>query len=229
MCRTAPGPPGSRSHDSEVTTITDDWAGLVDSTRGVQPWRRVFHALSGVVLALGPGVLDLSAARTATLLAGLTLVLFGLDLVRLKVPRWNRVFFRLLSRLASPREAVAVASSTWFVLAAAVSWAVLPGPPAIAGLLVLGIADPAASVVGRIWGRRRLGKGTWEGSVVFLVVAVGVLAIAIGLPPALAVAVACVATAVEVAPLGLDDNLTVPLSTATAVWAALSGAGGWIV
>jgi dolichol kinase len=150
------------------------------------------------------------------LLAGVTAVLFALDVVRLRVPRWNRVFFQLLSPLASPREADAVASSTWFALAATLLWGLLPGAPAVAGLLVLGLADPAASVVGRTWGRRRLGKGTWEGSATFVSVALVVLSIVVGLPQAIAVAV--VAAAAEVIPSGLDDNLTVPLATALAVW-----------
>jgi dolichol kinase len=202
-----------------------EFGGLVESTRGLQPWRRVFHAASGVVLALAPGAVGLSWERTAALLAGLTIALFALDFVRLKVPGWNRLFFRLLSPLASPREADGVASSSWFAFAATLLWGLVPGPPALAGLLVLGLADPAASVVGRTWGRRPLGKGTWEGSAAFVVVALGVLSIVVGLPGALLVAV--VAAAAEVIPSGLDDNLTVPLSTAAAVWAfAAPPAGG---
>lgn len=143
-------------------------------------------------------------------------MLLVVDLVRLRVPAWNRLFFRVLAPLASPREADAVASSTWFALSAALVWWLAPGRPAIAALLVLGLADPAASVVGRTWGRRTLGKGTWEGTAAFVAVALAVLAIVVGLPEA--IAIAAVAAAAEVVPLGLDDNFTVPLSTAAAVW-----------
>ena len=119
-----------------------------------------------------------------------------------------------------------MASSSWYALSGALLWGFLPGAPAVAGLLVLGLADPAASVVGRTWGRRRLGKGTWEGSAAFVSVALVVLSIVVGLPQA--IAVAAVAAAAEVIPSGLDDNLTVPLSTAVAVWVLstpLIGAG----
>ena len=151
------------------------------------------------------------------MLAGLTTLLFAVDVARLKVPAWNRLFFRSLSLLASPREVDAIASSTWYALSATLLWALVPGSPAMAGLLVLGLADPAASVVGRTWGRRPLGKGTWEGSAAFVAVALGVLTVVVGMPGA--VAVAAVAAAAEVIPSGLDDNLTVPLATAAAVWA----------
>ena len=114
--------------------------------------------------------------------------------------------------MASPREADAVASSTWFALSAALVWGLVPGRPAIAALLVLGLADPAASVVGRIWGHRPLGKGTWAGTSAFATVALAVLTIVVGRPEAIAV--------------GFDDNLTVPLSTAAAVWVlSLPGLG----
>ncbi len=126
--------------------------------------------------------------------------------------------------MASPREADAVASSTWFALSAALVWGLVPGRPAIAALLVLGLADPAASVVGRIWGHRPLGKGTWAGTSAFATVALAVLTIVVGLPEA--IAVAAVAAAAEVIPTGFDDNLTVPLSTAAAVWVlSLPGLG----
>lgn len=193
---------------------------MVARTRGVQPWRRVFHAASGVCLALAPGWLGLSFATTALLLAGLTGILLFVDVVRLRSPVWNRWFFRLLPLLASPREARGIASSTWFAAAAAAVWGGMPGPPAVAGLLVLGLADPAASVVGRLWGRRPFGKGTREGSLAFVTVAAVVLAMVVGWPLALPVALGV--AVVEVLPLGLDDNLTVPVATAVAVW-ALSG------
>lgn len=83
-------------------------------------------------------------------------------------------------------------------------------------MLVLGFADPTASVIGRLWGRHKLGKGSWEGSGVFFLVAAAVPTPFAGLPaaviPALVVAVA------EVLPNGIDDNLTVLLATVLALW-----------
>jgi len=77
---------------------------------------------------------------------------------------------------------------------------------------VLALADPSASVIGRLVGRRPLGKGTVEGVLVFYAVASAVLWAAFGDPMALLVAAAV--AAVEVLPIPLDDNLTVPLATA---------------
>lgn len=199
-----------------TTTSPASFAELVARTRGLQPWRRVFHATSGVVLALGPGFLGWEPGAVAGVLAAATALLVAADLIRLRVPSINRLFFQFFARLASPREENAIASSTWYALGATIVWGVTPGPPAVAALLVLAFADPAASVVGRVWGRTRLGKGTLLGSGTFFVVAVAILWSAAGLP--IAILAAATATAAEVAPLGLDDNLTVPLATAGVLW-----------
>lgn len=192
---------------------------LVERTRGVQPWRRVFHAVSGLCLAFGPPALGLSSRATAALLAGATLALFVADAVRLRAPRLNELFFTWFSRLASPREAGGFASSSWYALGATLVYALVPMDLAAASVMVLGLADPAASVVGRIWGRRALGKGSWLGATTFAIVATACL---VGWfpswPTAALVGVAVVVAAAEVLPVPLDDNLSIPLVTGGLLW-----------
>ena len=196
----------------------DDFAAAVQRTEGVQPWRRVFHMLSGVTLAVfahiaGPG----SAVPTATLAAALAVAL-ALDWIRLRSRAANTRFFRVFPALASPREARGPASSTWYILGALTVLVATPDRVFVPAMLVLALADPSASVVGRLRGRHRLGKGSWEGTATFFVVAAAVLVPFAGLQAAL-IAAAAVAI-VEVLPIGVDDNLTVPVSTALALWLA---------
>jgi len=192
---------------------------LVARTEGLQPWRRVFHASSGVALGLGPILLGLDRLGTLVTVATLLVGALAIDLVRLRVPTLNRLFFRTFSALASPREAGGLASSTWYLLGVLLTYALFPSR-AVPAVLVVGLADPAASIIGRRWGRVRLGKGTLEGAVAFMLVASIVLAVTVegGLRPLL---VALVVTVVELLPLPLDDNLTVPLAVAgtLALWA----------
>ena len=199
-----------------------EFVAAVRNTEGVQPWRRLFHIGAGVgiaafVLVIGPD----SRIPVATLGGALAAAL-ALDWIRLRSRAANTVFFRWFSALASPREARGVASSTWFLLGALAVLVIAPGGWFAPAMLVLALADPAASVVGRLWGRHRLGKGSWEGTGAFYLVAVVVLTPFAGLPAAL-IAAAVVAT-IEVQPTGIDDNLTVPLATALALW--LVGAPG---
>ncbi len=194
----------------------------VRRTEGVQPWRRAFHAACGIVIVAfveyGPldGRMDLLCLGVA-LLASL-----AIDWARLGSRSANLVFFRWFSALVSPREARKIASSTWYLTGAFITMLVAPRlfMPA---LLVLALADPAASVVGRLWGRHRLGKGSWEGAAAFFVVASAVLASIVG--PGIALPAAALVAGFEVLPTGIDDNLTVPPVTALAVWLVGVGMG----
>lgn len=202
--------------DAADTRIDD----LVARTEGVQPWRRVFHASSGLLAGLGPGWLGLERTVTLAILAGLLLIAVTLDFVRLRMPAANRTFFRIFQLVASPREARGVASSTWFVLGALIAHALFPAPYAAAGLVVLALADPSASVVGRIWGTVPLGKGSVQGTTVFALVAWGVLWMLLGQPLRVG-SVAVGVALMEVVPDLVDDNLVVPLTTGALLWLVL--------
>jgi dolichol kinase len=185
---------------------------LVRRTSGLQPWRRVFHAANGAMLAYGPGALGLSHGQTVLLLAGLTAVLLAMDALRLRAPRLNTLFFRALPSLVSPREAGGIASSTWYAVGALLVWAFFPAPVAMASILVLALADPSASVLGRLVRSPRVGTGSVFGCAVFFAVASVILLPVAGFPAALVVAAGVMV--VEALPWKVDDNLAVPLATA---------------
>ena len=188
---------------------------LVRRTEGLQPWRRLFHAATGVILVV---ILRFAPVRVGTALLFLGAILMGLvlvDVLRLALPQVNRAFFRTFSLLASPREAGRVSSSTWYMVGVFLAVVLFPVEAAMAGILVLALADPAASVVGRLWGRRKLGNGTVLGSASFTLVAFLVLLFFAPWPVAISTAV--ISTVVESMPLPIDDNLLVTLSTAGAL------------
>ena len=202
--------------DSELET-------LVARTEGLQPWRRVFHAVNGLTLVGILVFLDPPWAGTVAALGGLTLLLFLSDLARFSVPGLNRVFFRLLRPFATPREARGVASSTWYIAGCFLTVAVFPREVAVTSILVLALADSVASYVGRRWGRRSFGTGSVEGSTVFFLVAFLILVPMAG--PGVAAVVAGITALVERTPWPLDDNLTVPLTSGLILWSLLPFTG----
>jgi len=148
----------------------------------------------------------------------LVVAFFG-DLLRLRFRGLNRFVFRTFGPLMCPREANRP-SITWYLLGVfLVLWA--PGEGlAVPSLLVLALADPAAGVAGRFWGKHPLGKGTLEGSAAFFIVAV--VSLVPFVDPFSALAAATAATAAEAVPMPMDDNLVIPVVTAGVLW-ALSG------
>jgi dolichol kinase len=188
---------------------------LVEQTAGAQPWRRVFHALNGSVIAAALTFLPLSRGLALWILGVGLVALITLDVVRLRFPTANALFFARFRRLVSPREARGFASSTWYTLGALLTVAIFPRQVAVSGILVLAFADPLASYLGRRWGRRPFLGGSLEGTAVFALTAFLILGLRHPLPAAAGAALACALT--ERLPWRLDDNLTVPLVGATAV------------
>jgi dolichol kinase len=182
---------------------------LVVVTEGFQPFRKLFHATNAALISAALLLLDLSQTQASLALGTIFLVLFIGDLIRLNVAAANVLFFRVFRRLASPRDAEGMTSSTWYALGVFLVVAVTPMHIAISAILVLGFCDPLASYVGVRWGRRPFLAGTLEGSAAFVILAASILLFRH--PPAIALSVAVVAGLVERRSWPLDDNLTVPV------------------
>jgi dolichol kinase len=196
---------------------------LVRRTSGPQPGRRLFHAGNGLLIWSILHFTTIDSYVAAILLGVAAAIALALDLARLRYPELNRLFFRVLNSLASPREHVGIASSTWYLVGIATALVLFPRPFAEAGVLVLALADPVASWCGRRYGRRRLGTGSWLGSTLFAAVAATILWPVAG--PWGAMVVAVLVAGLEVLPWRVDDNLLIPLATSAALW-ALVGIGG---
>ncbi len=188
---------------------------LVRRTGGPQPWRRIFHATNGVLIASAVTWWPLAPELVSLTLWTVSGALLLADLVRLRVEVANRLFFRFFRSLASPREADGIASSTWYMLGITLAVSFASVPAAVSGILVMALSDPAASYFGRRWGRHPFMGGSAEGSALFLLVTLAVLAPRHGWW--VAVIVAPPVTLLERRSWPLDDNLTVPATTALIV------------
>ncbi len=184
---------------------------LVSRTRGLQPWRKAFHAFNGLVIAGALAFLDLTRSQALLILGVIGVLLLVGDAVRLVSRDANELFFRSFTSLASPREAKGLASSTWYAFGVLLTVALFPQPEAVSAVLVLGLADPIASVVGQSMGRRPFLGGSVEGTTVFVLVALAVLIPRHAIPAA--VLAAGIAALVERRSWPLDDNFSIPIMT----------------
>lgn len=192
--------------------------------------RNVLHALNGLLALV---VVEHLVSQTALpwVIGAIAGTCWTLEAIRRRSERFNDHLFGFFEPFAHPHERHQVNSATWYASALVVMAVVLPSMAQSIGVVVLGLADPAAALVGRRFGRVRLRKNrTLEGSLAFLAVgtasALAVEAIyypEVALVPALAVAfTAALAGAVaELVTKRIDDNLTIPLATGFATWAAM--------
>lgn len=145
----------------------------------------------------------------------------GLDLVRFRVDRLNRIFLRWLAPLLKADEGSRITGATYMVLAALAVFLIFDRPVSVAALLFLSLGDPAAALVGRrmpgprIFGKSPVGTAAFiavSWMVVGGMVVGGVVDYHWGL-----IAGAVAAGLTELAPAPVDDNLSVPIVAATAM------------
>lgn len=173
------------------------------------------HAAFGGGVAAALTFLPVTRGQALATLSGLLVVLATVDGLRLRSAKGNALFFSFFRLLASPREAREPASSTWYTLSMLLAVAAFERHVAVSGILVLALADPAASFLGRRYGRRPFLGATLEGTLVFALTAFVILALR---HPAHVAAVAALLSALtERLSRPLDDNLTVPLVCGAAV------------
>ena len=160
--------------------------------------------------------------------AALTIVALALDVGRHYYPPLFRIYDLTFGSMLRSHESDArvkrLNGGTYVLIAATLSIFLFPKLIAITAFLVLIVSDLCAALVGRKFGTRRfLGKSV-EGSLAFLVTALLIVAATpkIAYDPAeyvVGATAALAATIVEASPTGIDDNLSVPLTFGTSLWA----------
>ncbi|MCA9625876.1 MAG: hypothetical protein KC731_42930 [Myxococcales bacterium] len=142
----------------------------------------------------------------------------------------RRFLMWLFGPIAHPHEHHRVNSSTWLGTALVILGAVFAPIHCAVALGVLGIADPAAGLVGRRWGKTKLvGERSLEGTLAFIVagtlVALAIIAIwhpELAWTARLAVAAggATVGGLAELFSRRVDDNFSIPIATGTGAYLA---------
>jgi len=202
----------------------------VPSLRPTNYTRNIFHVGNAVmVLALLTWVLD---TRT-TIIAAVSVasLAWSMEIGRRFSERINSGLMWLFRTVAHPHEAWRVNSATWYSTALVILALMQDLTIATVAVIILGLADPAAAIIGRRFGRVKLIHGrSLEGSSTFVVVGsisaflwlhfacdfapTSALIWAIGgaVPGALA----------ELFSRRIDDNLSIPVSVAVGLLAVQS-------
>jgi dolichol kinase len=186
--------------------------------------RSLFHVASG---ATSLALMQLLPGRSWLIGVSLTIAVaaWTMEAARRRSPAINDFLMRLLGAIAHPHERYRVNSSTWYVTALVILATFFPLRDAEIGVVVLGLADPAAGFIGRRFGRTRLRAGrSLEGTLTFALVgalaALATLAVFHPLPWSsrilLAVAGAVAGAVAELVSTRFDDNFTIPLTAALA-------------
>lgn len=187
--------------------------------------RNLFHAGMGV-FAVSLYHFVLSRAQALWVLGSVLAVFAALELSRRFSSRWNDFLVdKAFGAISRPSERHRLNSSTLYVFALLLITALFPKLAVEAAILILGVADPAASVIGRRFGRRKLFRdksvagslGFWGAGSLSCAVLLGLATDwplwYVGLA---ALLVSLVGAVTELLSSRVDDNFSIPMMCATA-------------
>ncbi len=191
-------------------------------------WKRsAVHATNGLVsLACLEFFMSRPAIQWLTI-ALLTWVVVA-ETTRRYIPAVNAALMRFFAPIAHPHESHRMNSASWYGIALFILAFTSSTMACSLAVIVLGIADPAAAIIGRRYGSIKLRAGrSLEGSLTFVlvgfVVSLAVLAtlyahLPVGAAVVIALAASVSGAVAEVfSSRWLDDNLTIPVVVAAAV------------
>ena len=184
--------------------------------------RKALHLLA---LSIPFGAWAVGMPTALYLLAPAALVAGAADVTRAYSESVNAVIrgiFGALMRaeeLPAPRPGVQFNGATCVLVGAAAMVALFPLRIAVPVLAMAMLADAAAALVGRRWGRHTWGalSATVEGTTAFVVTGLGVMAFFSSVALGPAAGGVLVGAGIEALPLPVNDNIRVPVAAAATV------------
>jgi len=178
--------------------------------------RKATH-LGALVMPVGYYLLQLEKGEMLMVMVPATVLMLIIDIARLRRWKfWTAIAGPIIGTLIRKHEEDGdFTGASYILLSTCFTVALYSKPVAIAALAFIIVGDAFAALIGRKFGRhklgRRFGSKTWEGSLACLVGTVLVALVAPGLALEVALLGALVAAVVEAMPFGMDDNITVPI------------------
>ena len=154
---------------------------------------------------------------------GLVTLALATELLKGVIPAFRAIFLRIFSPiLRSQEQKGGLTGATYFLIGSFLCILLFDKTLAIVCLCFLTLGDLCAALIGKQWGRIKLfSRKSLEGSLACFVVCTAA-ALLIGLHPVVAIAGALVATLIELLPIGVDDNVTIPIISGLAMHLLIS-------
>jgi dolichol kinase len=176
---------------------------------GVEITRKLVHLAT---LVIPVGYVLTSEETVLTFLVPFFLCLLLVDLLRHFHSGLSSLFGKyFFGRVLREEEKPTFMGSTYFLFSTILTILLFPKSVAIASLLILILADTSAALIGKEVGRVSIYGKTLEGSLAFLLTSLLIVWIYPNLNRLSGSLGAFGATIIEILPIKINDNLTIPL------------------
>lgn len=222
------------AHSSDANSDNIDQAESVKSTAKIklssrtnlQLARRFFHMGNGVTIAT-VYLISLTHQQMIHVLGTILCVLYIIEQIRINYPEMAQKLLPITKFIIRAEEQLKESAMMPYMAAVLLTIITFPKPIALVAIYTLAIADPLSAIIGIKFGKHKVVKHkSLEGSAAFfvatlvcsLIILAGYQGAITGTIVFISFALALLASAFELIPLKIDDNLTIPLFTAFALW-----------
>ena len=177
-------------------------------------FRKFIHLAA---LAIPVGYYFMSQGKVILILAPLTAIFIFVDILKAKSKTCRKWIDKNLGFILRGHERRGAFSGASYILFGALfSIVIFPKMIAILVITFTVAGDLCAALAGKVIGQHKLiGRTTVEGSIAFLAASLIATSFYPGVPSSMRLVGALFATLVEMLPLKIDDNLTIPILTGT--------------
>jgi len=181
--------------------------------------RKLFHLFGGL------GLLSLyfvcGRNKALALYGALVIIIFLVEITRLKIPDWNRFLYSHFRSFVRDNEEKKLSGTIPYILGVGLSLYAFSSEVASAAICFLAFGDVAATTIGERYGNTKIGNKSLEGTAAFVVAAVlaGFMLFSLGLRLKAWVMIcgAVIAAGVELMPFKINDNLAIPVLAGAAM------------
>lgn len=184
--------------------------------------RKITHFI-GLVIPILYHYID-NKQLVVGILAFVTWLLLCFEILRYVFPDFSSLLLKFISPILRPHEKQGkILGSTYFVTSSLLSIVLFPQEIAVASITFLVLGDLFAAIIGKKWGRIKIFSGkSFEGSLACFIICFFVSILVIRIKPVVGFFGAIAATIFELVPIGIDDNLTMPLTSGFVMWAVVA-------
>lgn len=195
--------------------------------KNFQLGRRLSHMSMGLITCTLYG-LFLDHHHAVSILGTGACLFYIFEQVRINYPEYSEKFAYVLRFVYRAEEQLKESAAIPYVIATLLTILIFPKVVAISAILTLAIADPLSAIIGIKYGKHRIVPNkSLEGSAAFFSACFLCIFVVFSLAQvggtmaslfAYSVISAFLCSCVEMLPLRIDDNLTIPIFTSTTLW-----------
>ena len=198
----------------------------LSSRSNLQLARRLFHMGNGVTIAT-VYLISLTHQQMIHVLGTILCVLYIIEQIRINYPEMAQKLLPITRFIIRAEEQLKESAMMPYMAAVLLTIITFPKPMALIAIYTLAIADPLSAIVGIKFGKHKVTKNkSLEGSAAFftatficsVIILSGYQGSLTGVIIFISLALALLSSILELIPLKIDDNLTIPLFTAFTLW-----------